>query len=82
MPVGEVVNKNIHSFPSEHSRTENLVRGNNVPPDKVVSSISGVTPVGGEMKAQGELHNVMVRQGPSHHYAGDGENVDYGKRRL
>lgn len=80
MPVGEVVNAGIHKFPSEHVRTENLVRGVNVPPDKVVSPVPGVTTVGGEMGAQARLHKVMVRQGPSHHYAGDGG--DYGKRRL
>ena len=80
MPVGEVVNKNIQNLPSEHERTEKLVNPDNYSGDKVVSSVPGVTSVGGEMKAQGELHKVFVRQGPSHHYAGDGE--DYGKQRL
>lgn len=80
MPVGKVVNDSIHQFPSEHMRMEKLVNPDNYSGDKVVSPVPGVTPNGGEMSAQSELHKVMVRQGPSHHYAGDGE--DYGKRRL
>lgn len=78
MPIGEVVNKNIHNYPSEHARTENLVRSVNAGQDKVTSPVPGVTTVGGEMKAQGELHKVFIRQGPSHHYSGDGEH--YGKQ--
>ena len=78
MPVGEIVNKQVHKYPSEHVRTEKVVNPDNYSGDKVVSSIPGVTPVGGEMASQDNLHKKFIRQGPAQHYDGDGE--DYGKQ--